>query len=1149
MSKIRLYFVFFAVMIMAFSVQAENVKPALLFITGGHAVDGPHITSTKLVRKLSGKGFVVDAKLWRDIEPDTFNKYDCVIFFTLGQMTPGEEVPKVISQRMEMLDEYIKSGGAVLANPYVGEAPKDLVASDLFLKKYGAAVQIDDITDPVRKIIQEPWHLDFTWTDKINREFLGLPENDKYLWYPIGAYKYGVRTYTFKLGEGWTPIASTDDSATLTTRYLRVGYFDDGRKRATKSGNFPFIAAKQEEDGRLAVSGIFHPYTFTDPFALSLGGVFTDKGFAGRRSCGFDLIVGLFKWLTADSTKIMRDRPSATNPKLLIPRNSEKVAVRERRKTYDSFRYRKLPEFVKGAIFELPDSAEAEDYITAAKDAGLRFAVFAKRTSAFPEKRKSIKSFKIACLNKSSKSFNAIPAIVITDEFGGTLLYTGENIMFPADVIFDDAKQLLVTPKDTIPGSNGGLGDAWMHYAFGQVGSMRSVIASMDHKNGQYPASDYRDYNSMVVISCEDGQVIEDMLPEYLRLQDRGENLLPLALHKILSPEQIADIVNKNFWIINLAEDDISAYFARNHMLDNPTINITSGPHVNYWFYKGGRDFSNVGDLYDFSQWHFTIKLDVTSDVGLDEVIIYDGQTIFRRYKLNGDKHFVREIPVMHSSQHNFVLAARDTNGGEVITAEIFDRSSIGEEFMCGDRNNQFFYSAQRRLKNTNPYFSKGLGYGMSPNKGPWSGESAIYSAFQEDPPHRLKTTSFDGGPGNCVAAYTLYPGGIKGELPLRAEPDRVLNTSDIAIGKVRLNTGFPKDSKTSNVWHTLLPVLPTLFIDAEVVQKYFIPRPEDDFPTLLQNVRVKFKKQNTPSEKSPLLFELVRMNLREPMNWIAKSASGTVFAGTFKEDGKDSSKAFALPFGKGSYLRIGEGTSGSYTVVSMTNGLILYEPRNSKNFFIGFPNTGKPVEAGEEFKSSFLFIGEPFNVPANNMIIEKIVNAFFKGFTTHLKIETQIGTVVDRRTYPIEVKANNNSWKADIDADIAVAVPFRITGLNPDSTAYLYSPSKKGSRPLEVLEDGSAYLSLPGNGREAVVVCNPILTDAKGIKLVVAQNREDEWFVYAENLSDKVLKATLKMNPDFTPFDDFTEVTLTLSPYESKRITLKRKITEALSK
>ncbi len=69
----------------------------------------------------------------------------------------------------------------------------------------------------------------------------------------------------------------------------------------------------------------------------------------------------------------------------------------------------------------------------------------------------------------------------------------------------------------------------------------------------------------------------------------------------------------------------------------------------------------------------------------------------------------------------------------------------------------------------------------------------------------------------------------------------------------------------------------------------------------------------------------------------------------------------------------MGEGSAGSYTIVSMMDGLLLTEKRNSKRMLTGFPNDDSGISTGTTFEAEFIFIGEPYNGPAYASVIKKI--------------------------------------------------------------------------------------------------------------------------------------------------------------------------------
>ena len=94
-------------------------------------------------------------------------------------------------------------------------------------------------------------------------------------------------------------------------------------------------------------------------------------------------------------------------------------------------------------------------------------------------------------------------------------------------------------------------------------------------------------------------------------------------------------------------------------------------------------------------------------------------------------------------------------------------------------------------------------------------------------------------------------------------------------------------------------------------------------------------------------------------------------------------------------------------------------------------------------------------------------------------------------------------------------------------------------------MSDGSAFLSLPGKGKENVVVCNPLLNDDKRLDTTLIQLDNDIWQVYVVNNSSEKVEAVFKINPLFTPFKKFEDVKISVPPHNLATKNIKKVIKE----
>ncbi|MCD6408346.1 hypothetical protein J7L87_04765, partial [bacterium] len=1046
--------------------------PAIGFLFPS-AHDLAYVIDPQIVSYLEKKGFVINKLLWENTDYRKLSQYDFLIVFGFGKSNPDYSIPENVKKRFGMLKKYVEEGGSVWINVHLSADMRDYQTTKKFLEIFGATPLLVNIRDIPHERILPPWYIKFAYTQKINTSLINL--KGKGLWYPVDMYKLGPRSFVFRFSNQWKVLISTESTSTITPIFVRIPFFDKQQNEKERNGSFPLIGLKKEGKGKMIVSGFYYPYLFADAFAPALGRVMLDKGFNNKKSCGLELLEKLSKWATKNYNTIKRNRIAKTPDELKKPIFSERCRILNEF-NWKNARYPEL-KWRKGAIFIVPVSIPLSSFIRKAKENGLNFVVCVRKADEIG--RKSLDEFKKECEKLSDGKFAVIPGIYLKDIMENNFLAIGEKITFPDPAIWDSKRKRIKPPKKgEIPGALEQLGDAYLHYVLTQM--HHSVItASLLHNENKIPYDDYRDYNAIAIITTRDGKVVDNITDGYLRLQDRGENLVPLSVHFITTLKSIDKIIKNKNWLFYLSENPVS-YFSRGHMFENPSTYISSGPEINYWMWKGPRDFENVGNHFDISRWYYMVKVEVKSEKGLKEIKIYDGEEIFRRYIVDGKKIFKTEIPLFHTRQKNLILIAEDLEGKKAISAEVFDRNHIAEEFMCSDRNNQLFYSMQRR--NTGICFPRSLNSGITPNKGPWSGEITPWAPLTQDPLHRLTVVGFDGGPSGSAVVFFLPGNAFYGkERPLRSNPFRILNSMDIAIGKSILNTGFPENSIPSNVWHSILPVVPTKLIDGEFKEYYFIPRPETDLPAFLIECKIKFKKDYTPPKYGKLLFNLALLDTRKATTWQIRTSDGKFYAG-IRNTGRPSTEEFMVPFGPGSYVRAGEGPTGSTTIFSLTENLYLYGLSDLWRAFIGLPNTRRKIKKGEEFKAKFLLIGEPFNGIPGNKVIENIYKTFFTD-KSELEIKNITGKL-KKKGYPVEVIAEKGIWEGEIKANTYISIPLVIKNLNPGIPAYVYFPEIKKFRPVAVDENGNGYLSISGKTKEKIIVGNILRVSEKNINI-----------------------------------------------------------------
>ena len=138
------------------------------------------------------------------------------------------------------------------------------------------------------------------------------------------------------------------------------------------------------------------------------------------------------------------------------------------------------------------------------------------------------------------------------------------------------------------------------------------------------------------------GKLVEDVTDQYL-LTNRGTMPgTPVAINLVDSPAALVDAVNSGQALTYAGASSLETLWTQalrwNNQLDGMNVFPTTGPLIKHWpaCYRtcsfGSEDFVTEISL-------MPADLQVTSVAGLQEVAVYDGTNIFRRFAQIGRAH------------------------------------------------------------------------------------------------------------------------------------------------------------------------------------------------------------------------------------------------------------------------------------------------------------------------------------------------------------------------------------------------------------------------------------------------------------------------------------------------------------------------------
>ncbi len=217
---------------------------------------------------------------------------------------------------------------------------------------------------------------------------------------------------------------------------------------------------------------------------------------------------------------------------------------------------------------------------------------------------------------------------------------------------------------------------------------------------------------------------------------------------------------------------------------------VTQGPEIRAWQIE-----NNVvtpwGEWWRPDVWQYRIRLSVAADAGLKEITIYDGDRgVFRRFQPNGAKTFEHTMVLTNTQQRDLVPIVEDMNGKRAIGMSLFNRNTMLDQFICGDRCNFLGRSMSRTRDNRPVYTPPGFrpNLGISPSKG------EMDLLVQPDISTTLDTPTLpiDGRPIGAPKFSLQFKPGIPGELKRPFSlPTVYMIGPDMGIGQGTYKLGY----------------------------------------------------------------------------------------------------------------------------------------------------------------------------------------------------------------------------------------------------------------------------------------------------------------------------------------------------------------------
>jgi len=1105
---------------------AAERKPSVLFVITREEGFGRGM-DYKSARAYHEAGFEISQCTPSEVTWDRLRRHHVAVLIGMGVTKSDYKLLPYMARNESLYGRFLKEGGGIFFNPFNGESATPMPAIWSFSDQYGFRPLLEEIHDPANLRRATGWNVPFSYTDQI--ESHPVTAGVRGVWYPILRGQLYPRTMPLALEAPWTAVLFTAETAYTVPFQTFTPQIDARARKEGSRGKVPIAAVREFPGaGRMVVFGLYPAFSFADPFAEALEGISINKGMEGKRSDLFTFLCNSLRWLAEPSVKSGSLGGAGTDPKLLKNPHvldkkkwgrtigwtgAEELVIEDCSHPPAGSKWKRPATVYRGLIgartrYSGGKGGPAEWSAAGARNGFAFVALMEDLAKLTPDGWAQLKK---ECLATAEAPCQVIPGFFVTDIYGGHWFFLGDLVPYPDARFLDAEKRFGVDLVGKEAGFHG-LGTVILNYVIVQA-RMNSVAGSFLHKLASYPAYDFRDYCAAALVTQTGTNQDEEILNDYLYMQHRGESLLPVAVTMIDDPGAMDRVKSANYHTYVLARSprELRQQFNKWHMLYNEHFFVSNGPIIEDYSHIGDRDYSQIADWYNYSDWRWKVRLIASSPAGIEKVDIYDGpDVLFRRFLCGGKAQVALYLDMVHDRQKNLVAIVTDRQGHRAISGEQYDRSHLNQEFMCSDRNNQLTSSMQPRGDGT--YFKTGFGCGVTPNKGPWNGEISA-GVFRWDWKLGGVIQGFDGAPAGQPAAYfTPHTNAKEGKgKDLHGRPRRLLFSSDIMIGECETDGTFPADIEFGNVWHCLGPVAP--LDDLYVHRRILVPIVKPDgMSAIYQEFEITTKKELHP-DGNAIFLNLGMFDRQKCQSYAFRRADGSVLCGRIDRTRPDRGREES--FGVGSYLALYDSPMGGAALYSLTDGLkIRFGVPWLDRAMFGWVVPGDVVPAGTRFTARLLLVGIDRAQEPTNELVEAFRTGLGVGCHPSYLVDVESGHRVDDH-YWLRIDGGGKGFAGTIKRyPLPANLPIVVENLNTRWSAGYYDRNAAKYRPIGVAEGKAYAVTDPSKGDCRIFVGHPVTCDNSDVFITVVQTDRKSFLVDFHNPTDRPITVAAEVCP-----------------------------------
>ena len=1030
--------------------------------------DTPNIPA---VRRLKAAGAQVREGTLNALTWDVAKQYHLIIVCAQSPK-PGPAGERAV----QALAKFVKSGGGLMFfRLYYGSEK-----ADAYLKPMGASMPWELVQDPAHTYRSPTgFHLTYAYTDRVTPAH-PVTQGVKAVWYSAGK-THLFHTSPLVVSKDWQVLVSASSQA----RTIWVGGLHE--EHLTKPGTFrsapPIIAARAYGRGAVVLVGISPMEVFYGQGLPAYQNVAMAKGDGLRPSGMGRLYENALRWL-ADHARKATSLGQGTLKPVVNP--WAKPALHDW--TKDVFGGDLCTQPARGVIgvhSTLSDGrATPQAMIAKAKSLGLAWLAFTERLESFsPAKWKTLGE---VCRSASTPTFAALPGLDYQDAAGARYVVFGHFDWPPAKVFSKDKKRI-VEPT------------WWFNIKMAPNGPY-------DPGHSPLRPWDFSMYDFWAVRTTIAGKRVDQAVDAYRYLHGIHDDPFPMAVDMVRDEAELAAASRRmcNF-ITQNQPGDLTKFYRDLAYYGSYRGFVSDGPIVTDWRAVNNTRISG-GKWWLPGTERYRVKLAVRSDALVTDVRIYDGPTLFRRFRPN-QKKVTLTFDLPHDQQRNLVADITDAAGKRAVTGGLFIRDFLNWRFMCTDRGNSICDAIQVDEAGayltgpTAPYQRKMTAFGLCAGYGE--------RHFNMLPP------MFDGGmrpvgmqvtPWFRASGYTFTPHGPR-TLETRMHVP-VCSRDGLLQGDTVMGYFVGK----TNAWHR--KSAPKNIEGVRVGYRYLdiTPRAHDPGVILLEGT---MRFERAMKLESVHLFAVFHSSqpgegdhyaIVTPQANVAGMAAGKPFHASGR----------AVP---GSFACVFPSLWGSTGIMALDDGTMFNVSAKPSNVHIGatLANMPRQMKAGDVLRYRYVLMHGRAGERPNTADWERFAKTMgFRGRPAYQVKDVRCGRVKGT-TFLLELEASDGGFAGTVTgADLPIRLPVRVADMNPNWTFAWFDLDRHQWFPSAVdAAIGQGYFTLDTRrGVHRLFAGHPVLADNPDVRIAVLSDGKRTVDAVLNNVGDQPMQVRVRLHP-----------------------------------